>query len=325
MTDNPVSRTAHNPPRVVSFGEILFDVIGGVPYLGGAPLNLAAHLRKQGAETTLISAVGNDPLGRDALEQIGKLGLDTGTIAVLDGFPTGTVTVLLDERKVAAYDFAMDTAYDHIPVPGFDTEVDLFCFGTLAQRSPESRGTLARLRKMLDCLFFYDVNLRQDFYSKAILEESLYSADIVKLNEDEFPVLAAMFGLPDDPEELRRRFVPADTRPEAGLLKLRKSLNLFANLRPAVLYSELKDACPLKAEIADRGFDMMIMRELTGGLYFGARKTETVDGGVTATDTLTYNENEIRRIAIRAFDIAMKRRKKVTSVDKANVLDSSRL
>lgn len=206
MTDNPVSRTAHNPPRVVSFGEILFDVIGGVPYLGGAPLNLAAHLRKQGAETTLISAVGNDPLGRDALGQIGKLGLDTGTIAVLDGFPTGTVTVLLDERKVAAYDFAMDTAYDHIPVPGFDTEVDLFCFGTLAQRSPESRGTLARLRKMLDCLFFYDVNLRQDFYSKAILEESLYSADIVKLNEDEFPVLAAMFGLPDDPEELRRRF-----------------------------------------------------------------------------------------------------------------------
>lgn len=206
MTDNPVSRTAHNPPRVVSFGEILFDVIGGVPYLGGAPLNLAAHLRKQGAETTLISAVGNDPLGRDALEQIGKLGLDTGTIAMLDGFPTGTVTVLLDERKVAAYDFAMDTAYDHIPVPGFDTEVDLFCFGTLAQRSPESRGTLARLRKMLDCLFFYDVNLRQDFYSKEIIEESLYSADIVKLNEDEFPVLAAMFGLPDDPEELRRRF-----------------------------------------------------------------------------------------------------------------------
>ncbi len=206
MTDNPVSRTAHNPPRVVSFGEILFDVIGGVPYLGGAPLNLAAHLRKQGAETTLISAVGNDPLGRDALGQIGKLGLDTGTIAVLDGFPTGTVTVLLDERKVAAYDFAMDTAYDHIPVPEFDTEVDLFCFGTLAQRSPESRGTLTRLRKMLDCLFFYDVNLRQDFYSKEIIEESLYSADIVKLNEDEFPVLAAMFGLPDDPEELRRRF-----------------------------------------------------------------------------------------------------------------------
>lgn len=114
-------------------------------------------------------------------------------------------------------------------------------------------------------------------------------------------------------------------RPEAGLLKLRKSLNLFANLRPAVLYDELKGACPLKEEITDGGFDMMIMRELTGGLYFGERSTIEVDGVTIATDTLTYSEEEIRRIARRAFDIAMKRRKKVTSVDKANVLDSSRL
>lgn len=114
-------------------------------------------------------------------------------------------------------------------------------------------------------------------------------------------------------------------RPEAGLLALRKGLNLFANLRPAVLYDELKGACPLKEEIAEKGFDMMIMRELTGGLYFGRRSTEEEDGVLTARDELTYNENEIRRIAKRGFDIAMKRRKKVTSVDKANVLDSSRL
>ena len=114
-------------------------------------------------------------------------------------------------------------------------------------------------------------------------------------------------------------------RPEAGLLAIRKALNLFANLRPAILYDELKGACPLKEEITEGGFDLMIMRELTGGLYFGERKTEEVDGVMTAFDSLTYNENEIRRIAKRAFDIAMKRRKKVTSVDKANVLDSSRL
>ena len=119
--------------------------------------------------------------------------------------------------------------------------------------------------------------------------------------------------------------LPPDLRPEAGLLKLRKSLNLFANLRPAYLYEELKTACPLRGEIADTGFDMVIMRELTGGLYFGDRRTEEVDGVVTAVDTLTYNEEEIRRIAKRGFDVAMKRRKKVTSVDKANVLDSSRL
>ncbi|WP_026487691.1 3-isopropylmalate dehydrogenase [Butyrivibrio sp. XBB1001] len=114
-------------------------------------------------------------------------------------------------------------------------------------------------------------------------------------------------------------------RPEAGLLKLRKSLNLFANLRPAYLYPELKDACPLKEATGEKGFDMLIMRELTGGLYFGERNTKEVDGELVATDTLVYRESEIRRIAIRAFDVARKRRKSVISVDKANVLDSSRL
>ena len=119
--------------------------------------------------------------------------------------------------------------------------------------------------------------------------------------------------------------LPSHLRPEAGLLGIRKALGLFANLRPCVLYSELAGACPLKTEISSKGFDMLIMRELTGGLYFGARKTEEVNGVMTATDTLVYSEEEIRRIAIKAFDVAMKRRKKVTSVDKANVLDSSRL
>ena len=119
--------------------------------------------------------------------------------------------------------------------------------------------------------------------------------------------------------------VAPNLRPEAGLLKIRKDLELFANIRPAYLYNELKTACPLKEEIIGDGFDMVIMRELTGGLYFGKRHTEEVDGLMTAIDTLTYNEEEIRRIAIKGFEIAMKRRKKVTSVDKANVLDSSRL
>ena len=119
--------------------------------------------------------------------------------------------------------------------------------------------------------------------------------------------------------------LPANLRPEAGLLKIRKELGLFANLRPCLLYPQLSGACPLKEEISAKGFDMLIMRELTGGLYFGARKTEEVDGVMTAVDTLSYNEKEIRRIAVKAFEVAMKRRKKVTSVDKANVLDSSRL
>ncbi len=119
--------------------------------------------------------------------------------------------------------------------------------------------------------------------------------------------------------------LPANLRPEAGLLGIRKALGLFANLRPCLLYPQLRGACPLKEEISSKGFDMLIMRELTGGLYFGDRRTEKIDGLTTAVDTLIYNENEIRRIAVQAFEVAMKRRKKVTSVDKANVLDSSRL
>lgn len=116
-----------------------------------------------------------------------------------------------------------------------------------------------------------------------------------------------------------------DKRPEAGLLKIRKGLGLFANIRPAVLFDELKGACPLKEEITEGGFDFVVMRELTGGLYFGERKTIEENGVLKAIDTLAYNENEIRRIAKWGFEIARKRSKRVCSVDKANVLDSSRL
>lgn len=118
---------------------------------------------------------------------------------------------------------------------------------------------------------------------------------------------------------------PPQERPEAGLLAIRKGMGLFTNIRPAYLYPELKNRCPLRDEIIGDGFDMVIMRELTGGLYFGKRFTEEVNGLQQATDTLVYNEEEIRRIAVKAFEVAMKRRKKVASVDKANVLDSSRL
>ncbi len=119
--------------------------------------------------------------------------------------------------------------------------------------------------------------------------------------------------------------LPPDKRPEAGLLKIRKGLGLYANIRPAVLFDELSGACPLKEEITNGGFDFVVLRELTGGLYFGERKTIEENGVLKAIDTLTYDENEIRRIAKWGFDIAMKRNKKVCSVDKANVLDSSRL
>lgn len=114
-------------------------------------------------------------------------------------------------------------------------------------------------------------------------------------------------------------------RPEQGLLKLRKELQVYANLRPAIIYKELRDASPLKNEILGDGIDILVVRELVGGIYFGERKTYEEDGLRTAYDMEKYNEGEIRRIAKIAFESAMKRNKKVTSVDKANVLDSSKL
>lgn len=118
---------------------------------------------------------------------------------------------------------------------------------------------------------------------------------------------------------------PANVRPEKALLAVRKELNLFANLRPTKLYPQLKEASPLKQEIVGEGIDLLIVRELTGGVYFGAKKTEEVNGQLVATDIMPYSEKEIERIGRVAFETAMKRRKKLTSIDKANVLETSRL
>jgi len=119
--------------------------------------------------------------------------------------------------------------------------------------------------------------------------------------------------------------LPGNQRPENALLKLRKELGLFANLRPALLFDELAEACPLKSEIVEGGLDIVIVRELTGGIYFGEKGTKDTPLGLAAYDVELYSEEEVRRIAVVAFDMAMKRNKKVTSVDKANVLESSRL
>ena len=185
----------------------------------------------------------------------------------------------------------------------------------------EARKVLDKVGEVYGHTFHYTEVLMGgcsiDAYGVPLTEEALNTA-----KASDAVLLGAVGG---DVGNSRWYDVAPNLRPEAGLLAIRKGLNLFANIRPAYLYKELADACPLKKEIIGDGFDMVIMRELTGGLYFGDRYTKEVDGVMTAVDTLTYNENEIRRIAVKAFDIAMKRRKSVISVDKANVLDSSRL
>lgn len=119
--------------------------------------------------------------------------------------------------------------------------------------------------------------------------------------------------------------LPGEQRPERALLGLRKDLGLFANLRPALLFEELAEACPLKPEIIEGGLDIVVVRELTGGIYFGEKGYKDTELGRAAYDVEQYAEEEVRRIAVVAFDMAMKRNKKLTSVDKANVLESSRL
>lgn len=119
--------------------------------------------------------------------------------------------------------------------------------------------------------------------------------------------------------------LPGDQRPEKGLLGIRKALNLFANIRPAKLFAPLADACPLKKEITDKGLDLVIVRELTGGVYFGKHTTFEENGAMVADDDMRYHDYEIERIIRVAFDMAKKRSGKVSSVDKANVLDTSRL
>lgn len=119
---------------------------------------------------------------------------------------------------------------------------------------------------------------------------------------------------------------PTEQRPETALLAIRKDLGLYANLRPAALRPALTEACPLKKETAEKGIDLLVVRELTGGIYFGKRnKYQTKDCGIEATDLMSYSELEIERIGRRAFEMARSRRRKVSSVDKANVLETSRL
>ena len=177
---------------VLAFGEILWDVIDGVPHIGGAPFNLAAHAAKCGLRAAIVSAVGRDDLGRRAVSEARRLGVATDFIAEHPMLPTGTVNVTLDAHGIPSYEIVRPVAWDEI---GFSTSADInpraFCFGTLAQRSPVSAATLSRLIASLpdSTLVFFDVNLRQDYWSRDLVERGLARTDILKVNDDEMRVL----------------------------------------------------------------------------------------------------------------------------------------
>ena len=170
------------------FGEVLWDVIDGVPYLGGAPLNFAAHARRCGLTTGMISAVGADELGARTRVEVKRHGVDDTYLFTDPDHPTGTVLVTL-ENGIPSYEIKENVAWDRIAFPAdmaLPPPPRAFYFGTLAMRHPVSHGTLTRLLEAYsDAVRFFDVNLRQRFWSREVVEEGRRAANILKLNDEE--------------------------------------------------------------------------------------------------------------------------------------------
>ncbi len=186
---------------IVGIGEILWDILPGGKALGGAPANFAYHASRLGEEGWAVSAVGDDPLGAEIMEIVAEKRLNH-LIAVTDQ-PTGTVRVSLDAKGVPSYNITEDVAWDNIPftpeMEALAVRADAVCFGSLVQRMASRDSVLRFLRATRpEALRVFDINLRQHYYSREVIDESLKLADILKINDEEIRIVADMFGLGDD-------------------------------------------------------------------------------------------------------------------------------
>ena len=190
-----------SPPVIIGLGEVLFDIVGDSEELGGAPANFAYHAGLLGAQAYIVSTIGDDLRGETAIKELSSRGLNTECITVADGLQTGYVKAEVDADGIATYLFPDNIAWDNIELNEKSLEIaqkaDGICFGTLAQRSDTSRRAIYRfLERVPDtCIRVYDINLRQDFYSKEIITKSLEYADMLKLNDDELPIVAKLLNL----------------------------------------------------------------------------------------------------------------------------------
>jgi fructokinase len=184
--------------KIAGIGEILFDIFRESEELGGAPVNFVYHASALGAEAFAISCVGDDRRGRKAIDLLKKRGVDVGCITIDEHHPTGYVEACLDDKGIASYEFPSDVAWDHLSLNqqalAVAPQLDAVCFGTLAQRSPVSRKAIRCFlaKTPTNTLKIYDINLRQDFYIRETIVESLELADMVKLNDEELAVAAEM-------------------------------------------------------------------------------------------------------------------------------------
>lgn len=190
--------------KLLSFGEILWDIVDSQEYLGGAPFNLAAHAARCGADCWFISSIGDDDLGHRAIAQAEQMNVDCSYTLVNPDHPTGTVDAVISAAGQPDYIIHEPVAYDFITLDDelinkiVESKFDVFCFGSLAQRSQTNRDTLSRLLAALsetNTKIFCDVNLRQNYFSKEILESSLKASDILKLNDDEVEVISGLFNI----------------------------------------------------------------------------------------------------------------------------------
>lgn len=183
---------------VVGIGEALWDVLPTEKKLGGAPANFAYHAGRLGYDALAISAVGRDALGDEILDVLRQKNLEHLMPRV--DYPTGTVQVTVDEKGIPSYEIKQHVAWDHIPftpeMEAIARECKAVCFGSLAQRSPESRATILRFLDAVgpDCLKIFDINLRQQFYTREIIEESLRRCNILKINDEELDIVCPMLG-----------------------------------------------------------------------------------------------------------------------------------
>ncbi len=207
-----VAHTKNRKPIVVAYGEALWDMFPAGAVLGGAPLNFAYRVNSLGLRGVIVSKVGDDNLGRKALEQIASLGMDTSFIGIDFNHPTGTVPITLDEKRNPSYVIVEGVAYDHIEctkaVEDLVMSADCLCFGTLIQRSYDSRRTLYSLLDRFTGKYrLLDINLRKNCYSNATISSSVARCNIIKLNDDEVPVVADVFGYSHDIEAFAESMV----------------------------------------------------------------------------------------------------------------------
>jgi fructokinase len=187
---------------IVGIGEVLWDMLPTGPQLGGAPANFAYHAQALGARAQVVTRIGSDGLGTEVLRRLRGMSLPTDTVQVDDQRPTGTVEVSLNDEGVPRFTIHEDVAWDGLIVTAAALEAvrkaDAVCFGTLAQRNPVARATIQELLAATPkaALRVFDINLRQEFYSREVIEQSLHAANVLKLNEDELSILVRSFALP---------------------------------------------------------------------------------------------------------------------------------